>query len=284
MVGVIVESTMPQAAQSPLTGRIILVGNTGAHVQGDADAVFSTDGGITWTSCGISGLNGPGQSPTGVATNGSGKWIIAQRGITFPAMYVSNDDGVTFTAYTPSGVLSAELLYYINNMWWVVDSDAEIATSIDGVNWTQLDVTGGTHTNDISNIAWNEACQVIMGPAYGVYGPSFTPTTMTVQMGGDVDSVNRSPDPIPVSVMVNFYPASTVTVDYATQDGTGTAGVDYTAVSGTLTWLQGDASPQEIDITLLGGNGPGIAQVLLSNPVGCEITGENPVSVGNINF
>lgn len=41
-------------------------------------------------------------------------------------------------------------------------------------------------------------------------------------------------------------------VDYDTQDGTATAGSDYTAVSGTLNWASGDATPRTIEVPILG--------------------------------
>ena len=44
--------------------------------------------------------------------------------------------------------------------------------------------------------------------------------------------------------------AKTITVDYATSDGTATAGSDYTATSGTLTFAAGDTS-KTIDVAVL---------------------------------
>lgn len=42
-----------------------------------------------------------------------------------------------------------------------------------------------------------------------------------------------------------------LSVDYATQDGSALAGLDYTATSGTLTWADGDASDKTITIQIL---------------------------------
>ena len=43
---------------------------------------------------------------------------------------------------------------------------------------------------------------------------------------------------------------SNVTVDYATSDGTATAGADYTATSGTLT-ISADSTSATVDVTVL---------------------------------
>jgi hypothetical protein len=42
-----------------------------------------------------------------------------------------------------------------------------------------------------------------------------------------------------------------VAVSYATSDGTGTAGRDYTPVSGTLSWADGDVAPKTFTVPLL---------------------------------
>ena len=41
-----------------------------------------------------------------------------------------------------------------------------------------------------------------------------------------------------------------VSVDYATSDGTATAGSDYTAASGTLNWSDGDAANKTFNISI----------------------------------
>jgi len=42
-----------------------------------------------------------------------------------------------------------------------------------------------------------------------------------------------------------------VSIDYATEDGSGVAGVDYTAASGTLNWADGDQALKTVNITIL---------------------------------
>jgi hypothetical protein len=61
-----------------------------------------------------------------------------------------------------------------------------------------------------------------------------------------------------VAVTVNRVGGSngTLTVNYSTVDGTALAGVDYTATSGTLTWLDGDTAPQVFNVPILNDNIP----------------------------
>jgi subtilisin family serine protease len=55
-----------------------------------------------------------------------------------------------------------------------------------------------------------------------------------------------------VTVRLSAEPQQSVTVDFATRDGTATAGEDYTSVSGTLTFLPGQGVQQTIPISVQG--------------------------------
>ena len=65
----------------------------------------------------------------------------------------------------------------------------------------------------------------------------------------------------------------TVTVDYATEDGTGTAGEDYTAASGTLTFAAGETA-KTVEVAVLDDShdeGNETLVLRLSNPSGARI-------------
>jgi Calx-beta domain len=109
-------------------------------------------------------------------------------------------------------------------------------------------VATGTITNDDANP------KLVVGDANVLEGNSgTTPLTFTVAM-------------VPVSV-------TDVTVDYATSDGTATAGSDYTGASGTLTIPAGQASGT-IAVSVSGDKTYEPNETLtltLSNPVGATI-------------
>lgn len=86
---------------------------------------------------------------------------------------------------------------------------------------------------------------------------------------------------LPVTVMRTGALDREQTVDYATANGTATAGVDYTAASGTLTFSEGDAS-KTISIVTADTNQltNETLSLTLSNPTsGAIIVGQNPVTV-----
>jgi outer membrane autotransporter protein len=71
-----------------------------------------------------------------------------------------------------------------------------------------------------------------------------------------------------------------VSVDFATEDGTATAGEDYEAVSGTLTWADGDGTDRTIEVTLIPGQiGPDGENfsIVLFNATGNAVLGENSI-------
>ena len=64
-------------------------------------------------------------------------------------------------------------------------------------------------------------------------------------------SASEADDGVPVTVLREGGTVGTVSVNYAVTGGTAAAGVDYTPVSGTLTWAAGDASPKVIYLPVL---------------------------------
>ena len=75
----------------------------------------------------------------------------------------------------------------------------------------------------------------------------------------------------------------TVSVDYATRDGTATAGADYTAASGTLTFAAGEQS-KTVNVTVLEDahdDGGETLELTLSNVVGATIV--DGTATGTIN-
>jgi Calx-beta domain len=77
---------------------------------------------------------------------------------------------------------------------------------------------------------------------------------------------------------------SVVSVDYASTNGTATAGLKYTAVSGTLTFAAGETN-QTIVVPILNEGfveGPKSFQVILSNPTGGAVLGVRTTAIVQI--
>lgn len=97
------------------------------------------------------------------------------------------------------------------------------------------------------------------------------------QMGGEIsfveDTVNAAPADRQVRLIVtrDGFSKGEVTVEYQSQAGSARPGIDYTSVSGKLTWTESDKGMRSIDVPILAGAGVGAAAsftVTLANPSG----------------
>lgn len=72
-------------------------------------------------------------------------------------------------------------------------------------------------------------------------------------------------------------------VNYATANGTATAGSDYVAASGTLNWAAGETDPKYIDVTISANPGDGETfTVTISSPTGATIAASQNVATVTI--
>jgi DNA-binding beta-propeller fold protein YncE len=84
-----------------------------------------------------------------------------------------------------------------------------------------------------------------------------------------------------ITVVLNSPSSQVVTVDYATSDGTATAGRDYVAASGTLTFVPGQTS-QIFTVRILTdtlSESPETVILTLSRPVNAELGQPNPATL-----
>ena len=105
--------------------------------------------------------------------------------------------------------------------------------------------------------------------------------TLSVSDPAEVQEGNTS---IPFTVTLTPASSGTVTVDYATHDGTATAGEDYTAITGTLTFTAGDTS-KTVQVRVLNDivdEGRETFTLKLSNPEGATVSdGEATATIAN---
>ena len=99
-----------------------------------------------------------------------------------------------------------------------------------------------------------------VAPAHGI-----------LQWSANAYSVSESGGTATITVTRTGGSDGVVSIAYSTANGSATAGLDYTAVSGTLTWAAGDTSPKTITIPILDDalvEGNESVQLALSNPTG----------------
>ncbi len=168
-------------------------------------------------------------------------------------------DSLTFNPGETEKTLSIEISGDLD-----IESDETFLVNLSGaVNATVADAGGiGTLTNDDAAAA-------------GII--QFSSSSYTVNEGGGTATitVNRASGS-----------AGAVTVNSATSNGTATAGQDYTATAGTLSWANGDASPKTITIPITDDaavEGSETVNITLSNPTGGVVIGSPNPAVLTIN-
>lgn len=144
--------------------------------------------------------------------------------------------------------------------------------------------SSGTFTVPITSDSTDENNETITVTISSPTNASISDATATLTITDDdaapslsiADAASSDESAVSTSLTVSLSAASakTITVDYATSDGTATAGSDYTATSGTLTFAAGDTS-KTIDVAVLADTtfeGDETVTITISNPSNASIS------------
>ena len=135
---------------------------------------------------------------------------------------------------------------------------------------TTLAAFGGTNPNG----AWSLYVVDDSGLGSGSFAAGWSLAIApagALQFSNATYSVNEDGGNASVSVTRTGGSAGAVSVSYATSNGTATAGSDYTAASGTLNWLDGDATTKSFTVPIVNDalvEGNETVNLTLSNPTG----------------
>ena len=98
-------------------------------------------------------------------------------------------------------------------------------------------------------------------------------------------AVAEDAGPVAIAVRRIGSTIGAVSVDYGTADGTATAGADYVAISGTLTWAEGDGTDKTITVEITDDaldEGNQTVNLALNNPTGGATLGTPRTAVVTI--
>jgi hypothetical protein len=171
------------------------------------------------------------------------------------AMYTVNESGIeipiTITRVGgANGVVSVDVLANNGSASDGVDYSIPAANTLtfgDGVTSQLFNVTVNNDAIYEGDETINLQLNNIVGASLGTPNSAVLtivdddppPSAGTLQFSGANFSVNEAVSPAVITVTRLDGTVGTVTVDYATHDGSATDGVDYSAVSGTLTFADG---------------------------------------------
>ncbi len=129
-----------------------------------------------------------------------------------------------------------------------------------------ISLPGGRACTSTGGVCMADNRQLSNSPSGTVQGPA----ALSV---ADANAQEGTDPTLDFEVTLSRAAGETVTVDYATSDGTATSGADYTATSDTLTFLPGETE-KTVNVTVLNDthdDGGETVTLTLSNPSGARI-------------
>ncbi|MBI3411311.1 MAG: Ig-like domain repeat protein [Planctomycetes bacterium] len=223
---------------------------SGVTVDGSGHASFSNSGfgvGSHTITASFTGTNGwlgsNGNSASQLVQDGSSTTVISSpnpsnfgQSVTFTATITAVDSG----AGTPTGTVTFTEGANTLASGVAVDGSGHASFSTSGLGVGSHTITATfTGTNGWQDSSGNTAPQVVNAV------PSLSINDVSVTEG------NSGTKTVTFTVTLSPSSANTVTVNYATADGTATAGSDYVAKSGTLSFSPGITS-QTFTVTING--------------------------------
>lgn len=238
------------------------------------DVVLSAPTGAVIGSPGTATVSINGDAPAGTIALAASSASVAQSAgsVTISVNRTSGSNGAVTVSYATSDGTA------------VAGSDYTAASGT--LSWASGDATAKSFTVPISQataFSGNKSFNVSLSNVTG--GASLgTPSSLIVTITGSASAASGSPQLSQssysvlqsagsLSVTVNRTGGSSgaFSVNYATSDGTATAGFDYTATSGTLQWQSGDATSKSFQIPVSNAtpfSGTKAFTVILSAPTG----------------
>jgi uncharacterized delta-60 repeat protein len=145
-----------------------------------------------------------------------------------------------------------------------------------------VDVLGDTLVEGDENFSVNlsNPVEATIADAQGIGTIADDDVAGSLQFSIAAISAGEESGSVTVSVTRTGGTDGAVSVNYATADGSATAGSDYTATNGTLNWADGDGAAKTFSITLLDDNADEVDETVLLNlsaPTGAAIIG-NPAT------
>ena len=217
----------------------------------------TTDGGANWTTI-STGLPGLYISYIAVASNDPNKiWVTLSAYTSGQKVYASTNGGTTWTNYSgtlPNLPINCIVHASSSNDALYVGADVGLYYRDNSLSDWQL-YNNGLPNVIVTELEVHQSAGKLRAATYGRglwESPLATPGTPSLSIN-DVTVTEGDAGTINANFTVTLSPTSTqvVTASYATANGTATAGSDYVAQSGTLTFPAGSTT-QTISVAVSG--------------------------------
>lgn len=141
---------------------------------------------------------------------------------------------------------------------------------------SSVEKTIGLQLYNIQDLSSGNATLVLSNAVIRIINPNFAGY---LNFSTNAYAANLSSGVMPVTVTRTVGSQGTLTVQYATTDGTAVNGTDYNGTTNTLTWNNGDATPRTINIPLINNHLVGPNKQFFASLLNATLNGTNTPSL-----
>jgi len=201
-----------------------------------------------------------------------------------PEYSINEGDGsATITVYRGGGSTGAVSVDYATIGGGSATSGTDFTATTGTLNWADGDTATKTFSVSLSDDSTSENPENIIIQLSNPVGATISLANINLYIydndayfgfGIPEYSVNEGDGSVVISVIRRSSASGAVSVDYSTIAGSATAGSDYTATSGTLSWSDGETTDKTFSVTIADDATPEATENIslqLSNPIGASI-------------
>lgn len=235
-------------AVAPTDSNTVWVGNNGGALFKSSNASQASP---TWAQKGAGTL--PARMVLSLLVDKSNANVVYAGfgGYNTGNLWRSSDGGSTWTSIhnnLPASPIRSIVRHPSSANWLYVGTEVGVYTSEDGgATWNSSN--DGPANVSVDQLFWyNNSTLVAVTHGRGMFTTSVSaPGSSTLQFASSTAAVSEGGNAT-LTVTRSGSATGAASVNYATSNGTATAGADFTASSGTLSWAAGDTSSRTINI------------------------------------
>jgi photosystem II stability/assembly factor-like uncharacterized protein len=260
---------------------VIWVGHNASNTTGLPTQIFRTSNGLAatpdWTNVAATGMPTSAINRITIDPDNPNRVWVSYSGFSPDRLWVTDNGGSSWrsiSAGLPAVTIHDMKRHPTQRDWLYVGAANGVYTSENsGVTWTSTN--DGPNSVRVRELFWYDNFTLVaVTHGRGMFRVSAVPENGVISFQPTNYSVSEGAGSATLTVQRFGNIGATASVSYNTQSGTATAGADFTATTGTLSWPAGDGSTRVISIPIIDDTATESSEsftVTLSNPVGTTI-------------
>ncbi len=241
---------------------VIWVGHNASNTTGVPTAIFKTVNGLaaspTWTNMAQSGMSTSTINRITIDPDNPNRIWVSYSGFATNRLWVTENGGTSWrsiSAGLPAVTIHDMKRHPTERNWLYVAAANGVYTSQDsGTTWTSTN--DGPNSVRVRELFWyDQFTLVAVTYGRGFYRATTLPDTGLISFQPVTYTVSEGAGSVNVTAQRVGNLSQAASVSYATEASTGstaaTVGADFTAATGTLSWVAGDGSSKVISVPIL---------------------------------